>query len=870
MSIKHYHTLYQYLIIVFGVILLQSIFFSFSQGEITLDGTLGERGSLVGPHYGISADMGHQEGNNLFHSFGQFTLNRYESATFTGPAMVENIIGRVTGGTASWIDGVLRSNIQGANLYLLNPSGIIFGPNACLDLTGSFHVSTSDYINLGHSGRFDATQPNNSLLTADSPSAFGFLGDNPSDISIQGSFLQSPDGETISIVGGNLELKEESVLLSPNGRINIVSVESAGEAVFTGGSVEVDSFDLLGDISVSGESYISSSGEGGGAVFIRGGRFVLDHSYIWADTLGDIDGGAIDIYLKKDLVVTGGISASTYKGGCGGDIILKVEGLDIIDGGVIEASTFSTGQGGDLKITAKDSLLISGPGSKIYSLVSDSGNAGNIDLTAQTLTISNEGMMSGATNGEGRGAGIILKVESLELTNGGMIDTSTFAAGQGGKVMISAAESVLISNQAGKQDDDLITGITSIASGTSKSGSIEISTPSLTVANDGLISVETRGEGEGGEIELKVGDLFLTDGYILASSSGMGHGGTVTVEATGSVSISGSKAALSSCAFREGDGGFISLSTPILKVSDGGGIRAATLEEGAAGDIILRVGNLTLADKGYITTNSIGKGAGGKLTVSATETVSIFGQKNDGFGSGFFSEATSGGAAGSILLKTCVLKITDGGQINASTLAEGVGGDIEVEADQIYLSNEARIEAASTGNGDAGDIVIKAGDMIYGDHASVATEAIKADGGNIRIDTQNLSCLTDSDITATVKGAMGDGGNIEMNSKFVVLNRSNIIAKAEGGNGGRIVIVSDVFLSTPDSIVSASSRLGIDGTVEIFSPMVDVSSGLVSLPESFLKADDLLPKRCAEKDEASSFHIIEHEGSAPDPDSLLY
>jgi len=813
MSIKHYHTLYQYLIIVFGVMLLQIILFSFSQGEITLDGILGERGSLVGPHYGISANMGRQEGKNLFHSFGQFTLNSYESATFTGPSMVENIIGRVTGGTASWIDGILRSNIQGANLYLLNPSGIIFGPNACLDLTGSFHVSTSDYINLGHSGRFDATQTNNSLLTADSPSAFGFLGDNPSDISIQGSFLQVPDGETISLVGGNLELNEGSVFLSPNGRINIVSVESAGEAVFTCGGVEVDSHHL-GDISVWGDSYISSSGEGGGAVFIRGGRFVLDHSYIWADTWGDIDGGAIDIYLEKDLVVTGGISASTYEAGCGGDIILKVKGLDIIDGGVIEASTFGIGQSGDLKITVKDSLLIFGPGSKICSLVSDSGNAGNIDLTAQTLTITEEGMISGATNGEGRGADIILKVESLELTNGGMIDTSAFAAGQGGEVMVLATNSVFISNQAGKQDDDdHITGITSISSGTSRSGSIKILTPNLAVANDGLIIADTHGEGDGGEIELKVGDLSL---------------------ATGSVFISGTNAALSSCAFREGDGGLISLSSPILVVSDGGGIEAATLDEGKAGEIILRVSNLTLSDKGYITTNSFGTGDGGKLTVSATEAVSIFGQKNDGFGSGLFSEASSGGAAGSISLKTSVLKMTDRGQINASTLAEGVGGDIEVEADQIYLSNEARIEAASRGNGDAGDIVINAGDMIYSDHASVATEAIKADGGNIRIDTQNLSYLTDSD--------------------------------------RRIGIISEVFFTTPNSLVSASSRLGIDGTVEIFSPMVDVSSGLVFLPESFLKADDLLPKRCAEKDddEASSFHIIGHEGAPPGPDSLLY
>uniref|UniRef100_UPI0011781C66 filamentous hemagglutinin N-terminal domain-containing protein n=1 Tax=Candidatus Entotheonella palauensis TaxID=93172 RepID=UPI0011781C66 len=90
--------------------------------------------------------MGQQLGGNLFHSFGDFNVNTGESATFTGPGSVSNIIGCVTGGNLSNIDGLLRSDIVGANLFLLNPQGVIFGPNASLDVTGSFHVSTADVL----------------------------------------------------------------------------------------------------------------------------------------------------------------------------------------------------------------------------------------------------------------------------------------------------------------------------------------------------------------------------------------------------------------------------------------------------------------------------------------------------------------------------------------------------------------------------------------------------------------------------------------------------------------------------------------------------------------------------------------------------
>ncbi|MDM8558778.1 filamentous hemagglutinin N-terminal domain-containing protein, partial [Candidatus Parabeggiatoa sp. HSG14] len=117
-----------------------------------------------GPDYLIGADLGQQMEGNLFHSFQDFNLNSLESATFSGPNSVQNILSRVTGGNPSNIDGLIRSTIPNADFYFLNPNGIMFGPNAQLDVQGSFHASTADYLRLGDGGRFDARYPSDSLL----------------------------------------------------------------------------------------------------------------------------------------------------------------------------------------------------------------------------------------------------------------------------------------------------------------------------------------------------------------------------------------------------------------------------------------------------------------------------------------------------------------------------------------------------------------------------------------------------------------------------------------------------------------------------------------------------------------------------------
>ena len=185
--------------------------------NITPDLTLGTTVTPSGNIFNING--GTIKGTNQFHSFGQFSVGTGDIASFNGPAnaTIQNILSRVTGGTRSEIDGTLRSTISGANLYLLNPSGILFGPNAQLDVSGSFHATTANYIGLADGVRFNAVPSSaDNLLTTAPPSAFGFLTSNPAPIDVlrggldfnlgQLNVLNVPDGKTLSLVGGPINL----------------------------------------------------------------------------------------------------------------------------------------------------------------------------------------------------------------------------------------------------------------------------------------------------------------------------------------------------------------------------------------------------------------------------------------------------------------------------------------------------------------------------------------------------------------------------------------------------------------------------------------------------------------------------------------
>ena len=263
-----------------------------AHAEVATDGSLGPARALDGPDYQIGADLGQIRGSNLFHSFSTFNLISTESANFTGPDSISNVLGRVTGGSASSIDGAINSQIPGANLYLINPGGIVFGPNATLNVSGSFHASTADYIRLGENARFDASNPGNSVLTAAPPAAFGFLGQSHA-ISVDQSVLEVASGNTLSLVGGDVsitgaqrEVNGETVhpgdpgfncgtscLRAPGGRIQIVGTSAANEVPTDLSMSDITDLTAAGDVTIGNSSLIDVSGGAAGTIYIRAGAF---------------------------------------------------------------------------------------------------------------------------------------------------------------------------------------------------------------------------------------------------------------------------------------------------------------------------------------------------------------------------------------------------------------------------------------------------------------------------------------------------------------------------------------------------------------------------------------------------------------------
>ncbi|MBE9561485.1 MAG: filamentous hemagglutinin N-terminal domain-containing protein, partial [Proteobacteria bacterium] len=284
--------------------------------EIVTDGTLGQKLNLSGPDFQITPDLGQQHGGNLFHSFQDFNLNSLESATFSGPNSVNSIISRVTGGNPSLIDGLIRSTIPNADMYFLNPYGIMFGPNAQLDVQGSFHTSTADYLKLGEDGRFDARNPSDSLLTVAPVSAFGFLTDNPAPITIDNSKLSVPDGKTFSLVSGDLDIKgddffyyvdwffrpfevviedeKSSIIKAKGGNINLVSLSTKGEITDFNPEKNMKG----GDITIH-NSHIDVSSEGGTHIFIYGSDINIINSGINSIVYGEVDDTKIDIHADN-------------------------------------------------------------------------------------------------------------------------------------------------------------------------------------------------------------------------------------------------------------------------------------------------------------------------------------------------------------------------------------------------------------------------------------------------------------------------------------------------------------------------------------------------------------------------------------------
>lgn len=901
----------------------------FTFAEVVTDGTLGGSKGPVGPGtipgvgnttYHITDALGKQAGQNLFHSFSSFNVGTGESATFTGPGGIQNIVSRVTGGNYSTIDGTLRSTIQGANLYFLNPWGVVFGPNASLDVKGSFHVSTADYLRFEDGLRFYSTpSAADQILSTASPAAFGFLNPAPAPVYAVSSFLQVPDAETLSIVGGDIGLYG-AYLWAPGGRINLASMASPGEVVPSpAGSppdLQVQPQRATGSLTVQASIVdVSdySTATGAGTILIRAGRIILEadsnaggSSWITADSYGDPPGGGVNI-LTGTIEISGGSSISSASQG--------------------------SGKAGPLTVEATDSIYMSDTYTALSSASWASGEGSDMAITTPRLLLENEAAIYGDSFSDGRGGDIFITTGKLSLLSGGSISSGTYGGtGDGGNLSILATESFSIS---GIGPNGLTSSLVNRTSGAGNAGRIQIITPVLDIGEHGTIAAETLSTGRAADIDVIAGTITLTQGARISTSAfgTTGRGGDLSITAGDSVTISGTdsqgnSSGIYSYAAAAGDAGNIALTAPSLILSDGALVGADTVGDGHAGRIHLSVQRLTLSGGAQISSGSnLASGRGGSIDVNDAESITLSGP-----GTGIFSSTFGSGDGGDIVLSSSSLALHDEAMIDAGTYGSGQGGNIEatvtslnlsggsamsnstiggtgnggqlivqasdaisftgefsgvysgssgdgkggnivLRAREIRLADGARVSARSRGTGDAGNIEIAAAQSFISTDSKVITASDNADGGNITITAPYMVHLKGSEITASVGGGASTvGGNISIDPQFVILDHSRIIANAYEGQGGNIQIVANVFLADPYSLVDASSALGIDGIVDIRAPITEISGTLVPLGEDFISAFGLLREPCMARirgGKYSSFIVSGRDGLPMEPGGLL-
>ncbi len=812
--------------------------------QVTLDGTLGKSGALPGPNYQIGADLGQQHGGNLFHSFRDFNLQSHESATFSGPDNVQNIISRVTGGNPSSIDGTLRSTIPNADMYFLNPYGIMFGPNAKLDVQGGFHASTADYLRLQDGGRFEARTPNNSLLTVAPVTTFGFLTDTPATITTQDSILLVPPLKPLSLIGGHLQLQgtvpvqfddqniyatfATSLLKTTGGTLNLAAVGSSGEVLLNN---DLTMTGRGGDLILN-RTLIDTSGLGSGNLKIRGGRLQMQDSTLQANTLGEFDGGLMDIQLTESLHANsepyyfnafastalgrgkGGriaikvpeltlnrvilISGTTYTFGTGaGNVDIAVMRLNLLEGAGITSGSLSYAKSGDITINATESILISGRSigshpvsgmmltdlssfidSTSYTVEGDNLGGGTIDLTTRRLDLVG-GFITSVSLGTGDAGDIVIQADNINLIEGGMISTTALGIGLAGNIWLEVKDTLFLSGRLAFTFVAPITGtrfeinqsnITSFSL-SGAGGQIDLTAKTIHLTKEALISASSMGLGERtSSLNLQVENLILTEGAQINSSSGF-YAGT-----------------------------------------------AFFMGSGRGGDIRIQAKQLTLSNQHWHLQ-----------------------------GTGIFSD----------------------------TYTQGQGGNLFIQTDSLDITGDTAISARSYGLGDAGQIKLQASRLHLAQHGSISTAATQAGGGNIElVGISGLLYLDHGEITTSVATGQGSSGNITIgNPQFIVMNQGKIIAQADEGHGGNIHIVAQHFLKTPDSLVSASSRMGLAGKVEIDSPAEKISGSLLVLGTTFADLSGLLPRPCTglsfeEFINRSRFFVNPIAGSPPRPDDL--
>lgn len=795
-----------------------------AQAQVTPDSSTSSNVTLSGNIFEITG--GTSAGQNLFHSFTNFSVPEGDIARFINKnSTIQNVISRVTGSSVSEIFGRLEAggSASNFNLFLLNPNGIIFGPNASLNLNGSFVATTANALQFSNQGFFSASEQNDPSLLTVNPSAFLFKQvaakpiENKSETPLTVTSplfrspafgLQVPDGQSLLFVGGDIRINSGG-LNAFSGRVELGGLAEPGAV-----GLEIDGSQMSlslpenvvrSNVILTNGAIIDVSGTGSGSIAVNARNIEIS---------GNLDSS------KRRTRLQSGVGLGVKSGdNPPSDITFNATGaLQISDRGVVLSAVGPSAIGNASNISIQAGSLSLENGSGISTISVGEGNAGDIKINVHDdINLKNDSSINSVlvAQAKGKSGKIEIEARSLFLANGSALQTSTLGVGDAGDIVVVARDFVSLDNT--RLED--VTGDTKI-----------------------ITSVDEGGEGKGGTINIQTRKLSLKNGAQLqagVNTGGKGIGGEILIDATDSVTISGffEKNGLSSGLITTteagaiGAAGDITVDTDIFRITDGAVVNAQTFNASSGGDITINANSFEALDGGQILTTTSGDGNAGNIKLSVTDSILLSGSdptffqrksdfpdvvQNEGPASGLFASSRPG--------------------------SQGSAGSIIIDPQIFIIRDEAQISVNSQGSSPAGNITLMAGNLTL-DNGTISATSQSNTGGNISLFIDNLLFLRNNSQISTTAAGDGTGGNIDINSDLIVAfpnENSDITANAFDGTGGKITITSkkiyglevrDRLTNLSDITAFSQNNPQLTGVVEINNPEVDPSENLSEQPE---------------------------------------
>lgn len=678
------------------------------QAQPVPDVSLGTEHSIIIPNQtinGVPSEIisgGAFRQSNLFHSLQDFSVEEGRGVYFQNPPGITNILTRITGGDSSQILGTLGV-LGSANLFLINPNGILFGPNAQLDLAGSFLASTANSIDFTDGSKFSATNPATvPQLVIRVPSGLNFTGSSATvEIQGTGNTLSLPPGQdnapligagespnglrvlpgkTLGLVGGDVSFNA-GVATAPSGRIEVGSVVTGRVAIdLSGKRFDYSGVQAFQDIQLKNLSLLDASGPFNGNISLTGKNISLtDASSIYMRSLAGTPGAAIDINASGSLLVRG--------------------------------ATMNP-------IVAPISII---PGTNISPVKIRSG------IATQSFT--------------GQGAAINISATDVALESAGGIVSAAFISGKGGDVGINASNSVRVIGTSPIDPLSNFSGIITSAATDSNSGNININTENVVVQGGGAISSGNFSTGLGGNIAVNALSSVLIDGTSLVFTPSL----------------------VATSTYRSGRAGDLGVHTKQLSVLNGASLSTGTDASGPAGDLTVDALK-SVRVSGFVEPKGIPGIAPGtrypSLITSSALVLPILLQQKFGI------PPAPSGASANVKITTEQMVVDNLGQISVRNDGTGPAGTLEIIGNSANLNNGSLVASTVSGNGGNIQLNIKDLLLLRNNSNIAASASGTGNGGNIIIDPDLVVLLEDSRISADAQQGLGGRVDITAKGLF--------------------------------------------------------------------------------------------------------